>query len=242
MSDFVDAMDLTNQDDEFSLDESFSPVVHRVEDSIKHRAVKPKEPIPEASDVLTRYSKPSAEAISASHAALERLAKTADVKKVPPKVKGRRRHRETEKPLSGLNVEDLFRKEQKRSISSDNAIPEFKRMLNVSEDIDTVKDAMKQMAYIIEDQIRKSYADLAYARALEALFVMRQEMLELEEPSLYNDMLRELKRKLFAEELGGNRQEMWFMIRRARVGLIDKRESNVSDASPEDAETFMKGS
>jgi len=69
---------------------------------------------------------------------------------------------------------------------------------------------------------------------------MRQAMVEMEEPKLYNDMLRELKRKLIAGELAGERKEMWYLIRRKRVGLIDKKLSPVSDVTPERADEFMK--
>jgi ATP-dependent DNA helicase 2 subunit 2 len=53
-------------------------------------------------------------------------------------------------------------------------------------------------------------------------------------------MLRELKRKIMAEELGGNRREMWWFIRKNRIGLIDKRASPVSDVTEEEANTFLQ--
>ena len=94
------------------------------------------------------------------------------------------------------------------------------------------------MMGIVEYQIRHSFGDSAYDRAVEELGVMRQEMIDLEEPGLYNDMLRELKRKIMAEDLGGNRREMWWFIRKNRIGLIDKRTSPVSDVTEEEANDF----
>jgi len=240
MSDFVDSMDLTAKEDEdVDMEATFSPLYHRIEDAVKYRAVHTRDPVPPVSETLMRYSKPSDTLLSRSQSALNRLRNAADVKKVPPKVKGRKRYRDTEKPLSGLNVEELFQVEKKTKISADNAIPEFKQMLAATEDLDAVKDAMKQMTLIVEDQIRHSFADSAYGRALEGLGVMRQEMMELEEPILYNDMLRELKRKIMAGELGGNRKEMWMMIRSRRLGLIDTRLSEVADVTQEEAGAFM---
>lgn len=237
MDAFVDSMILS--DDQYCIEETFSPVVHRVEDAIKYRAIHEDEAIPPISDVLIRPSKPPQDQLDASKELLQELIKAADVKKVPPKVKGRRGFREAEKPLSGLNVEDLFKKDNKVAISPDNAIPEFKRVLASSEDLETVKQAMKQMTAIVEDQIKTSYADLGYSRALEGIGVMRQEMLELEEPEFFNSMLRELKRKLLSEDLGGNRREMWHMIRTNRMGLIDNRVSHISSVSQEEAESFL---
>lgn len=225
MSDFVDNMKI-------DLEETFSPVVHRIEDAIKYRAVHPG--LPPIADILLKYSTPAS-----IPSQINRLIEVADVKKVPPKVKGRKRYRETEKPISGLNVEELFKK-QKRKIDANNAIPEFKQALANTESLEEVKDAVQQMSTIIEDRIRHSFADSSYGRALEELGVMRQELIELEEPIMYNDALRRLKEKITSEELGGNRSDMWRRIRSNRMGLIDTRISPASDVAPEQVDEFMR--
>lgn len=247
MSDFVDKMDLSTFDRDESgdpaeympMEDTFSPLYHRIEQAKRWRAVHPKDPIQPVSEILLKYSTQPEPLQMSSKAALERLIKVADVKKVPPKAKGRKR-REVDKPLSGLDVEDLFRKEKRTKISPDNAIPEFKQALGKAENLDGVKDAVKQMTTIVEEQIKNSFGDSSYDRAVECLGVMRHELVELEEPGLYNDMLKELKRKIFAEELGGNRREMWWYIRKSRIGLIDKRVSNVSEVTEEEAADFLK--
>jgi ATP-dependent DNA helicase 2 subunit 2 len=248
MNAFVDKMDLstfgTDENGEpaeyMPMDETFSPLYHRIEQAKRWRAVHPKDPVPPIPEVLTKYSKQPEELQSDAQSTLEQLIKAADVKKVPPKVKGRKRNREMDKPLSGLNVEDLFKTEKRTKIDPENAIPEFKQTLAMTDSLDAVKDAMKQMSAIVEDRIRHSFGDSAYARAVEELGVMRQEMIDLEEPGLYNDMLRELKRKIMAEELGGNRKEMWWFVRKSRVGLIEKKASQVSDVTEEEANAFLR--
>lgn len=241
MSDFVDSMGLsTNGEDEYmSIEDTFSPILHRIEDAIRYRAVHPDSELPPVAPMLTKFSGPPESVRTESETALRRLITAADVKKVPPKAKGRKRYREVEKPLSGLDVEGLFRKEKRTKLSPDNAIPEFKQILASSDSLETVQDAVTQMTAILEDQIRHSLGDGSYDRVAEGLGVMRQELLELEEPALYNDALRRLKSKIFAEELGGNRREMWWYIRKGRLGLIDKRSTPVSDVSPEEADSFM---
>lgn len=240
MSDFVDSMDISNIEGEeyAAIDDTFSPVLHRIEEAKKWRAIRPSTKIAPVPEMLVKYSKPPDDV--QIHSALQPLAKAADVKKVPPKVKGRKRFREAEKPLSGLNVEELFRKEKRTKIDPRNAIPEFKQILASTEDLGAVTDAVKQMTAVLEDQIRHSFGDSAYERAIEGISVMRQELTELEEPGLYNGMLRELKRKIMAEELGANRREMWYFIRRSRLGLIDNRVSHVSDVTQEEAEAFLR--
>ncbi|KAF7506322.1 ATP-dependent DNA helicase II subunit 2 [Endocarpon pusillum] len=247
MSDFVDKMDISHFDrnDEgeageyMALEDTFSPVLHRIEQAKRWRAVRPMEPLPPVPEVLLKYSQQPEELQREAKPALQRLMKAADVKKVPPKVKGRKRNREADKPLSGLNVDDLFRQQPKRAkISPENSIPEFKQTLARAVDIEDIKDAVKQMAAIIENQIKDSFGNSNYDRVLEELGVMRSELTELEEPVLYNDLLRGLKMKIMAEELGGDRREMWWSIRRNRLSLIDKRMSAVSDVTEEEVMEF----
>ncbi len=250
MGSFVDSMDLStfNRDDNghpseyMAFEDTFSPLYHRLEQAKRWRAIHPNDPIPPIPEVLTKYSHPPEALLADGQPSLQRLLKAADVKKVPPKLKGRKRNREMDKPLSGLNVEDLFRKEKRTKIDPENAIPEFKQALAITEDLDSVKDAVRQMANIVEDQIRHSFGDSNYNRAVEELGVIRQEMVELEEPGLYNDMLGELKRKIMAEELGGNRKEMWWFVRKSRIGLITKGSSSSSNVTDQEATLFLKGS
>lgn len=154
---------------------------------------------------------------------------------VPPKTKGRKRNRETEKPLSGLDVDALLHQEKRTKISPNNAVPEFKQSLAHAESIEAITDAVKQMASIIEDQIRHSLGDAYYDRVTEGLGVMREELISYEEPAVYNDLLRQLKEKLLKEELDGDRREVWWLIRKSRLGLIDKHESDRSEVTDEEA-------
>lgn len=154
---------------------------------------------------------------------------------VPPKQKGRKRTREFEKPLSGLNIEDLLGREKRVKISADNAIPEFKQALNNTDSVESIKDISKQLSVIIQDYIRHSMGDNGYGRAVEAMRVMKEELLELEEPGVYNDFMKDLKKKIFAEELGGDRKEMWYRIRVNKLGLIEKRTTDLSDVTEEEA-------
>ncbi|EXJ77322.1 ATP-dependent DNA helicase 2 subunit 2 [Capronia epimyces CBS 606.96] len=240
MSEFVDSMSLVRGDEEeMCIDDTFSPVLHTIEGAIKYRAVHQTDDIPEKSEMFLAYSRQPEELQEQTKGALARLIAAADVKKVPPKTKGRRKYRETEKPLSGLNVDDLFRKQNRTQISPDNAIPEFRQMLEQSSDLNLVKDAVQQLASILQDWILRSFGDANYDRVLEGLGVIREEILGFEEPALYNEVLRDLKKKLTAGELGGNRTDLWYRIRVTKLGLIANDTSPSSDVSRADADTFM---
>lgn len=91
------------------------------------------------------------------------------------------------------------------------------------------------MTSIIEDQIKNSLGDANYDRVIEEMGVMREELISFEEPALYNDFLRQLKDKLLKEELGGDRRELWWLLRRSKLGLISQHESDQSDVAEEQA-------
>lgn len=233
--------------------DTFSPVLHRIDQAIRWRAVHPTEPVPPPYDILTRYSHPPEDLLSLSKRQLEKLKVAANVKKgmfralylfielclplvVPPKVQGRRRNRNEIKPLSGLNVEALLGGGKKTiKISSQNAIPDFRRALDNAESIEGIPSAARQLAHIIEARIKDSFGDIAYARAIEEITALREEMSELEEPEIYNNFARDLKRKLLSEELGGNRKDFWWEFRKSKLGLIDSKVSENSGVTEEDA-------
>jgi ATP-dependent DNA helicase 2 subunit 2 len=155
---------------------------------------------------------------------------------VSPKAKGSRRGKDTIKPLSGLDVLSLLNRENRQKISAENAIPEFKQMLSNTTDDNAVIDAANQMAEIVRRLVTESTANLKYARAIENLKVLREQMLEFEMPEIYNAFMRDFKKRLVAEQLGGNRKEFWFDVMKARLGLIDKNALEISDVSGEDAQ------
>lgn len=256
MSSYVDRMDLStlgrDEDGEPAeyapMEDTFSPVLHRINQAIRHRAVHPDEnTIPEPLPVLTKYSTAPEDLLKKAQPALDALIKAGDVKKVPPKQKGRKRTREFEKPLSGLDVDALLNSEgngttrkKAKTISRENAVPEFKQLLSSADSIEIIKDAAGQMTRIIEGLIKDSVADINYGRAIEAIGVFRSEMIDLEEPGLYNDFLKGLKGKVQREELGGDRREMWIRIRNNRMGLIGKGTSAVSDVTDEEVKDFWR--
>ncbi|XRM38234.1 ATP-dependent DNA helicase yku80 [Aspergillus tubingensis] len=245
MDKYVKSMELTDTDENgdpteyLPIDDSFSPVLHRIDSAVRHRAIHPNDPIPPPAPVLTKFSHPPDDLVEKSKKYLDKLVAVSDVKKVPPKTKGTKRSRETEKPLSGLDVDALLHQEKRTKISPNNAIPEFKQTLSQAENIDTIKNAVKQMSTIIEDQIRHSLGDVNYPRVAEGLVVMREELIDYEEPALYNDFLKQLKEKLLKEELGGDRRELWWLLRRSKLGLIDKGESDRSEVEEEEAKAFI---
>lgn len=247
MSDYVDKMDLStfgtdddgNPSEYMPIDETFSPVLHRVNQVIRQRAVFPEKGLPPIPDILTKFSKPPERLLEKAQPALQKIVEAADVKKVPPRALSRRNRRDAPKPLSGLDVNALLSSNRKLKISAENAVPEFKQLVQAAEDVGSIQDACRQLSAIINEYIRHSVGDSGYGRALEAIRVMREECLDVEEAAEYNDFLRRLKTDVLEETLGGDRREMWFLLRRARLGPIQRKEQGSSDVSEEEAKEFM---
>ncbi|TID23988.1 ATP-dependent DNA helicase II subunit 2 [Venturia nashicola] len=241
MGEYMDDMDISTFEDgsEYApIEDTFSLKVHRLKAAIKFRALNKIDEVPPPAPILLKYSNPPEELVTKAQESLEAVIKAADVKKVPPKQKGRKRTREIDKPLSGLNVEELLGREKRSRISADNAIPEFKQILSTTEDMSQIRDAVNQMSAIVQTYIRHSVGSGAYARAVEAIRIIKEEMVEFELPSYFNDFIRELKKKIVGGELGGDRSEMWYNIRVNKLGLIDNKLSELSDVTPEEARTF----
>lgn len=62
-------------------EESYSPLLHRIESAIRYRAVHPNDPVPEPSAILSKFAQPDEDLVEKSKQQLEALISAADVKK-----------------------------------------------------------------------------------------------------------------------------------------------------------------
>jgi len=65
------------------LEDLYSPSIHRTNQAIRRRAVRPDEPIGPPSEILTKYSHPPEELVLHSASELATLIKAANVQKGP---------------------------------------------------------------------------------------------------------------------------------------------------------------
>jgi ATP-dependent DNA helicase 2 subunit 2 len=70
--------------DDLPIDESFSPLLHRIESAVRYRAVHPNDPVLDPSERLTEFAHPSEDMVKNSKSHLEKLMSVADVKKGNP--------------------------------------------------------------------------------------------------------------------------------------------------------------
>ncbi|RAL59315.1 hypothetical protein DID88_006920 [Monilinia fructigena] len=207
MSDFVDSLDLSTagKDDEgkpaeyMEIEDTYSPVLHRISQAIRRRAVKPDEGISPPPEVLTKWSRPPAELIDKSMTNLETLIKTSDVKKVPATTKFKR-SREVIKPLSGLDVQTLLSRQKRQKITVENAIPEFKQALTATDSPDGVIKVTREMGDTVRALLTRSTGNSTWAQAGEYLRTMRTELIDLVEPDVYNNFIEKFKKQLQNED------------------------------------------
>ncbi|KAL7274898.1 ATP-dependent DNA helicase yku80 [Rhizina undulata] len=224
MSDYVDSMDLSTlgeSDSEsvgYNVDDSFSPVLHRINRAIRYRANNSDEPLKPVDEILVKFSHPPKELVEKAKDNLEKLIAACDMKHVEPKARGAKRKREQPKPKSGLDVEKLLDL-KKRKIAPDNAIPDFKRLIENNTDVDVLKDAAKQMLTIIKELITDSFANMKYNQVCAMLTVMRNGYIESDESSIFDDAIQELKTDITAGKLGGNRMDLWQQVESEVLGF-----------------------
>jgi ATP-dependent DNA helicase 2 subunit 2 len=63
------------------IDDTYSPLIHRINQAIRRRGVQPNEAVTPPAEILTKYSNPPSELVSESARQLEKLVEAADVKK-----------------------------------------------------------------------------------------------------------------------------------------------------------------
>jgi len=91
------------------------------------------------------------------------------------------------------------------------------------------------MGIVIRDLITDSLGNNEYDQAMEDLGVFRAQMIEMEEPDFYNTFIADLKMRLLSGELGGDRRELWWQMKGAKIGLIDETQSEQSKVTMQEA-------
>ncbi|KAI1089653.1 ATP-dependent DNA helicase II subunit 2 [Rostrohypoxylon terebratum] len=253
MDDYVDAMDIStwvkdeegNRNLEYAaVEDVFCPPLHRINQVVRHRAIYPDQPLPPVAPILLKYSNPPEDLMSKAKSRLEDLIAEANVKKVPPKAKRRKENGNKPEPISGLDVDALLNQPQniRKKIDPQNAIPEFKQMVEYASEESEIEDAAKQMGGIIRSFISNTFGDNKHDQAVEHLGVFRDTMIRWEMPELYNSFLRDLKTRMLSGELDGDRRELWWQMKgaRATLGLIDQSVSEPSKVTTEEAIEFFR--
>ncbi|CAL3964795.1 unnamed protein product [Diplocarpon coronariae] len=246
MSNYVDSMDLSTfgKDEDggaaeyMPIEDTYAPMVHRLKQALRSRAINPESEIGDPADILVKWSKPPTELISKAGDQLERLKEFAGVTKVPPKKKGKRGERETVTPLSKLDIDALLLQNgRKKEVSRENAEAEFIQMLE-NPDEPAIAKATNEMAGHIRYYLKTLTGNNNFGKVFSLLKAFRNEMVELEFPGIYNNFLRDLKDEVANGDFG-DRREFWLQFRRSVCGLI-VNELPDTVVTVQEAEEFLR--
>lgn len=113
-------------------------------------------------------------------------------------------------------------------------------MLASSTEDAKIIDAAKQMGKIIRTQISESTGESGTEQAFANMRVFRSEMIDYEEPKLYNDFLKDLKEKIVKQQLVDGERDFWYHFKTARLGLIDQTALDISEVTEEEANEFLE--
>ena len=154
--------DQGNPSEYLPIDDTYSPQLHRTQQAIRHRAIHPDTP-PTASPRGNHKTNAPARAPDSTHTTVHRLGPRLRryQKSAPHALSPASDPRET--PHTDLDVAGILSKRAGK-ISPDNAIPEFRQMIEAAGEIDTVKRAVGILGGIVEDTVRGSFGDAAYER------------------------------------------------------------------------------
>ena len=152
--------------------------------------------------------------------------------------------------MSDLSIDALLKSRKQDKISPDNAIAEFRQMLNPADGTDNpallIRETAKQMGDITRELISKDADGPGKAnidgQVLENITVLRHEMNEYDEPDAYNKFIEVLKKDLLNGSLCNKHRarELWFEIKGRKLGLIDNGFSPMSKVTEEQAHEFLK--
>lgn len=152
------------------------------------------------------------------------------------KGRGKRARDNGPAPISGIDLDDLLSDRKKQKISSKNAIPEFKQMVEKTNDNNVIGDAIRQLGEISRVIIASSsMGGNGYEISLRQIGEMRKTAVDLEVPEPYNEFVLDLKKRLINLELGTERRDFWSLFKRHGFGLITNTEVEFSKTTTDEA-------
>ena len=140
--------------------------------------------------------------------------------------------------MSGLNIKELLSTRRKKNeIAKENAIPEFKQMIENAEKDEDIVRATSHMAKLVRQNLQSSTGNANDEVVFSHMRAFRDEMVDIDMPEIYNDFCKDLKKRIFNEEFGDQRN-FWAAFKFQKLGLI--RGTGDSEVTEQEAADFLK--
>ncbi|XP_062520922.1 X-ray repair cross-complementing protein 5-like [Corticium candelabrum] len=264
IDDLITSMDLTHgvRDDDgdfveaFEPKKTFNPVLQRMFQCIRTRALNPDDALPDLDPLLAEYVQPPRELLTICEQQLEKIKELFPLEKVEKKT----RKEDTTAaavwkdtpsldldapdapPAKAMKIGDeselsmaVLSKAQVKEVGTVDPVGDFKSLISC-QDVDMFDEACQQMVRRITQLVFDSFGDQFYSKALECMHALREAAVKLREPDVFNSFLRELKSRMT-----GRSAPFWQRVKAAGISLITSAEANDSTVSRDEAREFLTG-
>ncbi|KAJ1561623.1 X-ray repair cross-complementing protein 5, partial [Nowakowskiella sp. JEL0078] len=252
MDDFIDAMDLTSEQDI----QVFNPGFQRLYQCISHRAINPTDnTLPEQDQKFIAGLLPRKELVENAQNQLDRLKKAFNIEKVDKKSTGKRIWAQNEQSAqNSIDIEAILDGTDKKvklddpdisileltqskidKIGTMDPVGDFEAMI-ARRDTDLVDLAVSQMCSIIVKLVTESLGDTLYSKAMQCLSALRNRcIIEGEVETFNNWMVTFRDTTLSTTRFAGFR----LRLVDAKVTLIDEEEGR-GGVKKEVVEDFLR--
>lgn len=257
VDDLIESMDLTKADVDEDGDKrealkpklTFNPYFQHVYQCLQHRALHPKDPIPELSPLIARCLQLPAAVEAACQASvvklskafkLEREGKRKDVKtgEAVFKENGAKEAVAAKRPKADNDLAgglEAITKAKVKEVGTVTPVEDFKELISRTDE-DLYEQACKQMQERITQIVKDSFGQQFYGKAIDCLKALRAESIKKSEPNDFNDFIQDFKDTLISK----GRRDFWEKIIAEKQCIINNVECEESEITKEEAESFME--
>lgn len=140
--------------------------------------------------------------------------------------------------MSGLDVKDLLNTRRKKNeIAQENAIPEFKQMIEMAEKDEEIIRATTYMGKVVQQFLQSANGNSHHAVTFSHIKTFRDEMIDIDMPEIYNEFCKDFKKRIFNNDFGDQRN-FWADFKFQKLGLI--RSTEDSEVTEQEAAEFLK--
>ncbi|KJE95979.1 hypothetical protein CAOG_006357 [Capsaspora owczarzaki ATCC 30864] len=247
---------------------SFNPVLQRVYQCVKQRALHPDDDIPPLDPLIEKYVNPSQDIFARAQAELDRVRQAFPLQVIERKEKDEAVKLWNEADAPVLNVDpvdllggashaakkvklenpdgnagpvtlDSLSSGQVMEVGSIDPIKDFRTMVS-SKTRDLVSTAVAQMKKRIIQLITESFGSNLFQKAFDCLKVLRIECVRSDESAQFNDFMGLLKQTTSNKHHNPQHYEFWQLIVKAKITLISSDEAYDSEVTPEQAQQFLE--
>ncbi|XP_078442889.1 ku80 family protein [Wolffia australiana] len=196
-----------------------NPVLERFFRFLELKSTNPDTEVPPLDPTLREITEPDPDLLSSNKSLLNDFRLLFDIKR-RPKWKDSKRSADENPEIK---------------IGDKSPVREFEAMMGHVNGSDSAVGGIRSMKIYVHDLLENSYEGDAYPKAMDCLLALRKACVLEQEPKEFNQFLREIFDRWKATDL----RSFLELLASKNISLISKTESPASDASDEEARSFL---